>query len=182
MVLYLPYDPDQQLLLPAALQEWLPPEHLAYLRRCGPVGPLGHHRPLLPKAALVQYRAVCNKTERKAQDFIKPLDGTRCFKAQAPRQGIGRLLRSVDEEEDRRSNSGVPKVVRQPDPGGTVARNINGQVGEQPAPLHRTSFATGRCFCSPPPELKFTPVTGAIASGRIDDNCRLPALVIPTYH
>ena len=25
-----PYDPDQQLLLPAALQEWLPPEHLAY--------------------------------------------------------------------------------------------------------------------------------------------------------
>ena len=27
---YLPYDPDQQLLLPTALQEWLPPEHLAY--------------------------------------------------------------------------------------------------------------------------------------------------------
>ena len=27
---YLPYDPDQQLLLPAALQEWLPPERLAY--------------------------------------------------------------------------------------------------------------------------------------------------------
>ena len=27
---YLPYDPDQQLLLPAALQEWLPPGHLAY--------------------------------------------------------------------------------------------------------------------------------------------------------
>ncbi len=27
---YLPYDPDQQLLLPAAPQEWLPPEHLAY--------------------------------------------------------------------------------------------------------------------------------------------------------
>ena len=25
-----PYDPEQQLLLPAALQEWLPPEHLAY--------------------------------------------------------------------------------------------------------------------------------------------------------
>ena len=25
-----PYDPDQQLLLPAALQEWLPPGHLAY--------------------------------------------------------------------------------------------------------------------------------------------------------
>ena len=27
---YLPYDPDQQLLLPAALQEWLPQDHLAY--------------------------------------------------------------------------------------------------------------------------------------------------------
>ena len=27
---YLPYDPDQQLLLPAALQEWLPDDHLAY--------------------------------------------------------------------------------------------------------------------------------------------------------
>ena len=26
---YLPYDPDQQLLLPAALQERLPPDHLA---------------------------------------------------------------------------------------------------------------------------------------------------------
>ena len=26
---YLPYGPDQQLLLPAALQEWLPPDHLA---------------------------------------------------------------------------------------------------------------------------------------------------------
>ena len=25
-----PYDPNQQLLLPAALQEWLPPDHLAY--------------------------------------------------------------------------------------------------------------------------------------------------------
>ena len=28
--IYLLYDPDQQLLLPAALQEWLPPDHLAY--------------------------------------------------------------------------------------------------------------------------------------------------------
>ena len=27
---YLPYDPAQQLLLPAALQEWLPEDHLAY--------------------------------------------------------------------------------------------------------------------------------------------------------
>ena len=25
-----PYDPEQQLLLPAALQEWLPEDHLAY--------------------------------------------------------------------------------------------------------------------------------------------------------
>ena len=27
---YLSYEPDQQLLLPAALQEWLPDDHLAY--------------------------------------------------------------------------------------------------------------------------------------------------------
>ena len=27
---YLPYDPDQQLLLPQTLQEWLPEDHLAY--------------------------------------------------------------------------------------------------------------------------------------------------------
>ena len=27
---YLPYDPNQQLLLPAALQEWLPEDHLTY--------------------------------------------------------------------------------------------------------------------------------------------------------
>ena len=27
---YRPYEPNQQLLLPAALQEWLPPDHLAY--------------------------------------------------------------------------------------------------------------------------------------------------------
>ena len=27
---FLPYDPDQQLLLPAALREWLPDDHLAY--------------------------------------------------------------------------------------------------------------------------------------------------------
>ena len=27
---YLPYEPDQQLLLPAAVQEWLPDDHLAY--------------------------------------------------------------------------------------------------------------------------------------------------------
>ncbi len=27
---YLPYDPDQQLLLPAALQAWLPSDHLVY--------------------------------------------------------------------------------------------------------------------------------------------------------
>ena len=26
---FLPYDPDQQLLLPAGLQEWVPPDHLA---------------------------------------------------------------------------------------------------------------------------------------------------------
>ena len=28
--IFRPYDPDQQLLLPPALQEWLPEDHLAY--------------------------------------------------------------------------------------------------------------------------------------------------------
>ena len=28
---YRPHDPEQQLLMPAALQVWLPPEHMAYL-------------------------------------------------------------------------------------------------------------------------------------------------------
>ncbi len=27
---FLPYDPEQQVLFPAALQEWLPEDHLAY--------------------------------------------------------------------------------------------------------------------------------------------------------
>ena len=27
---YRPYDPDQQLLLPVAMREWLPDDHLAY--------------------------------------------------------------------------------------------------------------------------------------------------------
>ena len=27
---YRPYDPDQQMLLPTALREWLPDDHLAY--------------------------------------------------------------------------------------------------------------------------------------------------------
>ncbi len=27
----LPYDPDRQLLMPSALQEWLPEDHLAYV-------------------------------------------------------------------------------------------------------------------------------------------------------
>ena len=43
-----PYDPDQQLLLPAALQEWLPTDHLGlfHLRYRGPDGPAGDHRSL----------------------------------------------------------------------------------------------------------------------------------------
>ena len=32
---YLPYDPDQQLLLPAALQEWLPDDHLGSVPSIG---------------------------------------------------------------------------------------------------------------------------------------------------
>ena len=43
-----PYDPDQQLLLPAALQEWLPPDHLAYFISdvVDQLGPVSHHRAL----------------------------------------------------------------------------------------------------------------------------------------
>ena len=45
---YLPYDPDQQLLLPAALQEWLPPDLLAYFISdvVKPVGYFRHHHPV----------------------------------------------------------------------------------------------------------------------------------------
>ena len=45
---YLPYEPDQQLLLPAALQEWLPDDHLAYFISdvVGPVGHVEGHRSL----------------------------------------------------------------------------------------------------------------------------------------
>ena len=59
---YLPYEPEQQLLLPAALQEWLPdrtrarppvpttstsrPSGLLHIRRGGPVGHVGGHRSL----------------------------------------------------------------------------------------------------------------------------------------
>ena len=50
---YLPYDPDQQLLLPAALQEWLPEDHpgLFHLRHRGSVGPVGDRRSLRARAA-----------------------------------------------------------------------------------------------------------------------------------
>ena len=45
---YLPYDPEQQLLLPAAPPRMAAagPPGLLHLRRRGPVGPLGHYRPL----------------------------------------------------------------------------------------------------------------------------------------
>ena len=45
---YRPYDPDQQLLLPAALQEWLPPDHLAYFISdvVDQLDPVSHHRSL----------------------------------------------------------------------------------------------------------------------------------------
>lgn len=38
----LPYNPDRQLLLPQALQEWQPQDHLAYfISQGGPAGPVG---------------------------------------------------------------------------------------------------------------------------------------------
>ena len=50
---YLPYDPDQQLLLPQALQEWLPEGSpgLFHLRHRGSVGHPGDHGPLRARAA-----------------------------------------------------------------------------------------------------------------------------------
>ena len=50
---YLPYDPDQQLLLPAALQEWLPDDHLAYFISdvVDQLDLFGHHRSLRRRKA-----------------------------------------------------------------------------------------------------------------------------------
>ena len=50
---YVPYDPDQQLLLPAALQEWLPDDHLAYFISdvVDQLDLSSHHRPLRGKKA-----------------------------------------------------------------------------------------------------------------------------------
>ena len=50
---YLPYDPDQQLLLPAALQEWLPDDHLSYFISdvVDQLDLLGHHRSLRRRKA-----------------------------------------------------------------------------------------------------------------------------------
>ena len=80
---YLPYDPDQQLLLPAALQEWLPDDHLAYFisavvdqlhlweitsryeqeRRCG----LPYHPRMMVKVLLYGYCVGVASSRRIAQ-------------------------------------------------------------------------------------------------------------------
>ena len=80
---YLPYDPDQQLLLPAALQEWLPDDHLAYFisdvvdqlglsditaryegeRRCGPP----YHPRMMVKVLLYGYCVGVASSRRIAQ-------------------------------------------------------------------------------------------------------------------
>ena len=72
---YRAYNPDQQLLLPAALQEWLPSDHLAYFisdvveqldlsdimaryereRRGGPPNPRAYHPELMVKVLLYGY-------------------------------------------------------------------------------------------------------------------------------
>ena len=42
---YLPYEPDQQMLLPVALQEWLPDDHLAYfVSDCWQPAKMAHFR------------------------------------------------------------------------------------------------------------------------------------------
>ena len=60
---YLSYElRPEQLLLPAALQEWLPDDHLAYfiIRRGGPVGHIGGHRSLRAGTA---WRAAVSSTD-----------------------------------------------------------------------------------------------------------------------
>ena len=76
-----PYDPNQQLLLPAALQEWLPPEHLTYFisdvvdqltcrpsppvieARCGPP----YHPGMLVKVLLYGYCTGVASSRRMSQ-------------------------------------------------------------------------------------------------------------------
>ena len=112
---YLPYEPDQQLLLPAALQEWLPDDHLAYFisdvvdqldmsevtaryereRRCGPP----YHPRMMVKALLYGYCVGVASSRRIAQRLHEDI----AFRVLAAE--VAELLRqaqAADEEEDRR--------------------------------------------------------------------------------
>ena len=90
---YLPYEPDQQLLLPAALQEWLPDDHLAYFisdvvdqldmsevtaryereRRGGPP----YHPRMMVKVLLYGYCVGVASSRRIAQLYVVKTSGTK---------------------------------------------------------------------------------------------------------
>ena len=82
---YRPYDSDRQLLLPAALQQWLPEDHLAYFisdvvdeldlseiaDRCereSRVGPTYHPR-MMVKALLYGYCVMVSSSRRIARQL-----------------------------------------------------------------------------------------------------------------
>ena len=111
---YLPYEPDQQLLLPAALQEWLPDDHLAYFisdvvdqldmsevtaryereRRGGPP----YHPRMMVKVLLYGYCVGVASSRRIAQRLHEDI----AFRVLAAE--VAELLeraREVDDEEDR---------------------------------------------------------------------------------
>ena len=118
---FLPYDLEQQLLLPAALQEWLPDDHLAYFisdvvdqldlsaitgryeeQRGGPP----YHPRMMVKILLYGY---CTEVEE-----------------------LLRRAGEVDEEEDRRygGDKGGDELPEELTfPGGTAAEDQGGQGG-----------------------------------------------------
>ena len=110
---YLPYEPDQQLLLPAALQEWLPDDHVAYFisdvvdqldmskvtaryereRRGGPP----YHPRMMVKVLLYGY---CVGVAHKAMSYQRMKEKAAQLAAE-----VAELLRqaqAADDEEDRR--------------------------------------------------------------------------------
>ena len=111
---YLPYDPDQQLLLPAVIQEWLPEDHLAYFisdvvdqldlsaitaryeqELCQQAGlvKLGH-------VALDGTKVRANASKHKAMSYGWMKE--REERLQAEVDELLRKAQEVDEEEDRR--------------------------------------------------------------------------------
>ena len=131
---YLPYEPDQQLLLPAALQEWLPDDHLAYFisdvvdqldmseitaryereRRGGPP----YHPRMMVKALLYGYCVGVASSRRIAQRLHEDI----AFRVLAAKPDF----RTISDF--RNALSGLQTVRNTP---------LSGQIGV--CPTHRTS-------------------------------------------